>query len=29
MAEIQVDDKLSGIWQMTSTDIRCGSSCQV
>lgn len=29
MAEIQVDVKLSGIWQMTSTVIRCGSSCLV
>ncbi len=29
MAEIQVDVRLSGIWQMTSTVIRCGSSCLV
>ena len=29
MAEIQVDVKLSGIWQMTSTVIRSGSSCLV
>lgn len=29
MAEIQVDVRLSGIWQMTSTVIRCGGSCLV
>jgi hydroxyacylglutathione hydrolase len=29
MADIQVDVRLSGIWQMTSTVIRCGSSCLV
>jgi glyoxylase-like metal-dependent hydrolase (beta-lactamase superfamily II) len=29
MADIQVDVRLSGIWQMTSTLIRCGSSCLV
>jgi glyoxylase-like metal-dependent hydrolase (beta-lactamase superfamily II) len=29
MAEIQVDVRLSGIWQMTSTVIRSGGSCLV
>ena len=29
MAEIQVEVRLSGIWQMASTVIRCGSSCLV
>ena len=29
MTDIHVDVKLSGIWQMTSTVIRCGSSCLV
>jgi glyoxylase-like metal-dependent hydrolase (beta-lactamase superfamily II) len=29
MADIKVDVRLSGIWQMTSTVIRCGSSCLV
>jgi glyoxylase-like metal-dependent hydrolase (beta-lactamase superfamily II) len=29
MADIQVDVRLSGIWQMTSTVVRCGSSCMV
>ena len=29
MAEIQVDVRLSGIWQMTSTVIRSGDSCLV
>ncbi len=29
MAGIQVDVRLSGIWQMTSTVVRCGSSCLV
>ena len=29
MADVHVDVRLSGIWQMTSTVVRCGSSCLV